>query len=326
MDNPIIMTTPRLRVSASVPLRVSASRLTGLVAATHTPFHPDGSLHLAVVEKQAEHLLRNKIAFAFIGGSTGECHSLTVDERRLLAQRWMEVARGTPLKIVVHVGSNCLADARALAAQAQELGALAISALAPSYFKPRHLDALIDCCADIAAAAPGTPFYFYDIPIMTGVNFSMPDFLAQAARRIPTLAGLKFTNSDLMSFQLCLHAEGGRFDVPYGTDEWLLAALALGAQGAVGSSFNFAAPVYHRLIKAFQAGDLATARWEQFRSVQIIQLLAGYGYMGAAKATMKVLGVEVGPARLPNSNPTVEQVKELRTKLETMGFFDWIKP
>jgi N-acetylneuraminate lyase len=64
----------------------------------------------------------------------------------------------------------------------------------------------------------------------------MPEFLAQARDRIPTLAGIKFTNSDLMAYQLCLHADGGRFDVPYGTDEWLLAALALGAQGAVGSS------------------------------------------------------------------------------------------
>ena len=70
--------------------------------------------------------------------------------------------------------------------------------------------------------------------------------------------------------------------MPFGCDEFLLAALALGAKGAVGSSFNFAAPIYLRLIAAFERGDLVTAREEQFRSVQIIQLLASYGYMGAA--------------------------------------------
>ena len=301
------------------------SKLTGLVAATHTPFHLDGSLNLAIVEQQAARLLHDGITTAFIGGSTGESQSLSLEERRQLAQRWFDVARGTPLKVVVHVGSNCLADARALAAQAEQLGAPAISALAPSYFKPRSLDLLIACCADVAAAAPNTPFYFYDIPSMTGVSFSMPEFLAQAAAQIPTLAGLKFTNSDLMSFQLCLHADGGRFDVPYGTDEWILAALALGAQGAVGSSYNFGGPIYQRLIQAFQADDLATARREQFRSVQLIQLLARYGYMGAAKAVMKMIGVEVGPARLPNASLTAEQAAKLRGELETMGFFDWIK-
>ncbi|MBI5385246.1 MAG: dihydrodipicolinate synthase family protein [Verrucomicrobia bacterium] len=304
---------------------MTKTRLTGLVAATHTPFHADGSLNLAIVEKQAGHLLANGITLAFIGGSTGESHSLTLEERRQLAQRWFEVTRGSTLQVVVHVGSNCLADARNLAAQAERLGALAISALAPSYFKPRSLDALIACCADIAAAAPATPFYFYDIPGLTGVQFSMPEFLAQARDRIPTLAGIKFTNSDLMAYQLCLHADSGHFDVPYGTDEWLLAALALGAQGAVGSSYNFAAPIYQRLVKAFREGDLSTARVEQFRSVQLIQLLAGYGYMGAAKAVMKMVGVEVGPARLPNSNPSAEQVKELRAKLDAMGFFDWVR-
>ncbi len=299
--------------------------LHGFVAATHTPFAGDGSLNLAIVEQQATHLLKNGINFAFIGGSTGESHSLTLAERRALATRWFEVVRGSELKVVVHVGSNCLAEARALAAQAAPLGASAIAALAPGYFKPRNLDALIACCADIAAAAPATPFYFYDIPALTGVNFSMPDFLAQSPSRIPTLAGIKFTNSDLLSFQLCLRTDGGRFDIPYGRDEWILAALALGGKGAVGSTYNFAAPLYHRLLAAFGRGDLVAAQAEQFRSAQLVQLLASHGYLGAAKAVMKMLGVEVGPARLPNTNPTPEQVRKLRAELENLGFFDWIR-
>lgn len=300
-------------------------RLRGLVAATHTPFHADGSLNLDIVEKQAVHLLANDVSAVFIGGTTGECSSLSLDERRLLAKCWMEVARGTAMRVVVHVGSNALTDARELAADAQQLGAHAIAALAPSYFKPRSLEALIACAADIAAAAPETPFYFYDIPSMTGVSFPMADFLAQAREKIPTLAGLKFTNPDLMSFQLCLRADGGAWDVPFGCDEFLLAALSLGATGAVGSTYNFAAPIYNRLMRAFAAGDLAAARTEQFRSVQLVQLLAGAGFMGAAKAVMGMLGVEVGPARLPNTTPSPAQIRKLRGDLEAMGFFDWIK-
>lgn len=299
-------------------------RLNGLVAATHSPFTGDGALNLGVVERQAAHLLARRLDTAFICGSTGESHSLTFDERRRLAQRWLEVARGSQLKVVVHVGSNCLSDARELAAHAERLGALAISALAPCYFKPRTLADLVDWCSEIADAAPSTPFYFYDIPALTGVNFSMPSFLAQAGDRIPTLRGIKFTNTDLMSYQQCLAESEGSFDLPWGVDESLLAALAIGAKGAVGSSYNFAAPVYRRILAAFERGDLAKARSEQQRSVQLIQLLAGYGYLGAAKAVMKILGVDVGPARMPNSNPTPEQLVQLRSQLETLGFFDWI--
>ena len=82
-------------------------KLTGLVAATHTPFKTDGSLNLPAVERQLEHLLRHDLVTAFICGSTGESQLLSFEERRQLAQRWLEAARGTPMKVVVHVGSNC---------------------------------------------------------------------------------------------------------------------------------------------------------------------------------------------------------------------------
>lgn len=299
--------------------------LHGLVAATHTPFHADGSLHLAVVEMQAAHFLKNHVTTLFIGGSTGESSSLSLEERKALAQRWSEVVRGTELKIVVHVGANCLGDARMLAAQAQQLGAVAISALTPSYFKPRSLDLLIDCCGEIAAAAPETPFYFYDIPALTGVSMPMTEFLEKAPARIPNLAGIKFTNPDLMAYLQCLRADGGRWDIPWGIDEWMLGALAMGARGAVGSGFNFAAPLYHGLIAAFERGDLAAARDAQHRGTQLVTLFARYGYMGAAKATMAMLGVDVGPARLPNGSLDAAQTRALRGELEILGFFDWLK-
>lgn len=292
-------------------------RLNGLVAATHTPFAADGSLHLAMVEKQVGHLQANAVTTAFIGGSTGESPSLTLDERLRLARRWFEVARSTNLKVVVHVGSNCLADARTLAQQAQQLGAAAIAALAPSYFKPNSVEALVACCAHIAEAAPDTPFYFYDIPALTGVSLSMPDFLRQAGDRIRTLAGLKFTNVDFMAYQLCRDVDGGRFDILWGVDEMLLPALACGAQGAVGSTYNFAAPLYHRLIAAFRRGDLATAQREQLRSIQLVRTLAKRGYLASAKALMTMQGVDVGPPRLPNASLTAGQVEELRQELES---------
>jgi N-acetylneuraminate lyase len=92
----------------------------------------------------------------------------------------------------------------------------------------------------------------------------------------------------------------------------------------VGSTYNFAAPIYHRLRAAFERGDLDAAREEQFRSAQLVKLLAGYGYMGSAKALMKMLGVDVGPARLPHANPTPNQTTKLKDELEQLSFFEWI--
>lgn len=301
------------------------SPIRGLVAATHTPFDAQGALNLAAVEKQADHLLRNRVETVFIGGSTGESQSLTVVERLALAQRWLEASKGTPLRVIVHVGSNCLADSRTLAAQAQSLGALAISALAPSYFKPRDVDAWVACGAQIAAAAPGLPYYFYDIPALTNVHLSMPELLAVAAEHVPTLAGIKYTNPDLMAYQRCLRSHDGAFDVPWGLDECLLAALSLGASGAVGSTYNFAAPVSQTMLRSFEKGDLAAAREDQFRAVRLIHVLQGYGYLGAAKALMTMLGVDVGPVRLPLVALNAEQTARLRADLDRLGFFAWVR-
>jgi N-acetylneuraminate lyase len=108
-------------------------------------------------------------------------------------------------------------------------------------------------------------------------------------------------------------------------DEHFLGALAMGARGAVGSGFNFAGPIYNRLLSAFLHGDIVAAREDQFRGAQLVQLLSTYGYMGAAKAVMKMLRVDVGPPRLPNVALTAGQTKELRSELETIGFFDWLR-
>ncbi len=305
---------------------MNTHRIQGLVAATHTPFHADGSLHLDIVEKQAAHLQSTGVGYAFIGGTTGECSSLTLEERQALAVRWFEVTKGADLKVIVHVGANCLADSRALAAQARDLGAVAVSALAPSYFKPDSVSTLVESMAQIASAAPDLPFYYYEIPTMTGITLSPSDFLLQAAERIPNLAGIKFTSSNLMEYQICRASHDARFDIPFGFDEMLLAALALGATGAVGSSFNFAAAIYKRVIAAFERGDLIAAREKQMRSVRVIQKLAARGYMGAAKAVMKMLGVDVGPPRLPCASLDEGQTQALRTELEKMGFFEWVKP
>ena len=297
--------------------------LTGFIAATFTPFRANGELNLHAVEGQAHQLLLDGVRAVFVAGTTGECSSLTVPERRDLVQRWAEVCRDKPLSLVVHVGSNCLADSQSLAEHAQRAGAVAISAFAPSYFKPKNAEVLVEWCARIAASAPDLPFYYYDIPPLTGVMIAPKAVLELAAKRIPNFRGLKFSNPDQVAFQECLNFENGRFDVPWGIDECILAAFALGATGGVGSTYNFAMPLYQRLVQAFSCGDMIAAREEQFRSVQLVAVLAKYGYFAAAKCLMLRLGVDVGTPRMPHMPLEPEAREAMFGELERIGFFDW---
>jgi N-acetylneuraminate lyase len=299
-------------------------RLRGLVAAPFTPFLVDGSLNLEPIADYAHFLHANGVIAAFVCGTTGEGFSLTLDERRRVAERWMTVAP-PGLRVIVHVGDTVLENSRALAAHAGDIGAAAISTVAPIFFKPRDNDELTAWCEAVAAAAPTRPFYYYHIPSMTGVTLPVAGFLAQAAERIPTLAGSKFTHENLDDFAACVEFASRRFDVLFGRDERLLDALDRGAQGAVGSTFNYAAPLYRRLIAAWERGQADEARALQATAVRMIALCneAGVTHLAASKALMPMLGIDCGPVRPPLKQPTVAAVAHLRQQLAGIGFFEF---
>ena len=285
------------------------------VAASHSPFHDDGSIAPEAIGVQAAFLAANGVKTVFITGSTGECHSLTFEERLALYEAWASAGPTSGLAVIAHVGGNSIDDARRLAGRARALQFSAISSLAPSYYKPVTVSDLVAWCATIAAEAPDLPFYYYDIPSMTGVALPMDRFIREASTRIPNFAGLKFTNSDLIMYRRCLEIADGRFDLPWGIDEMLLAALATGARGGVGSTYNWALALYLDLQKALERGDLAQARRLQSTSIGMVDAIASTGFMGTSKALMRRLGVPVGPARPPLVNPSADQVDALMTRL-----------
>jgi N-acetylneuraminate lyase len=298
-------------------------KLSGLIAAPYTPLRPDGDLNVSMIEKQAAMLVTNGISAAFVCGSTGEGMSLTLDERMQVAQRWTEVS-GPSLSVIVHTGHNCLRDACTLAAHAQRIGAAATSALPPMYYKPSGAAQTVACAAAVAAAAPQLPFFYYHIPGMTGFPVSMVEFIERGRERIPNLRGIKFTFPDLMEYQRCNALADEKFQIGWGVDEMLLGALAVGARAAVGSTYNYTAPLYHRMINAFQSGDLTAAREASQLSVELIAVLLRFGGVRTGKAIMSMIGLDVGPPRPPFQPLTEDEVAVVRGDYERLGFFDAI--
>jgi N-acetylneuraminate lyase len=294
-------------------------RLNGLIAAAFTAFDAGGALSLAPIEAYADFLARNGVTGVFVCGTTGEGVSMTTAERMENLARWGDVGRGA-LKIVAHVGHNSLPDARALAAHAARAGVDAIGTVAPSILRPAALDDLVDWCAAVAAEAPETPYFYYHIPVLTGVRHDMVRFCERAAARIPTFAGLKFTDENLMEFGNCAELDGGRLNMLWGRDEILLAGLATGAHGAIGSTFNYSAPAYTRVLAAFRRGDMPAAMREMTRARNCVQVLVDYGGLPAGKAMLKLAGIDCGPVRLPLRTLPPERVATMREALERIGW------
>lgn len=273
-------------------------RLKGLIAAPHTVMNRDGSVALDAVGAQVGNLLAQGVSGAFVCGTTGEGYALTTAERKLVAERWVKLAAGR-LPVVVHVGHQSVADACELAAHAREIGADAIAACPPSFMKPGGVEEAMRGCEAVARAASGVPFYYYHIPSLSGVRLDVSALVSAGRERIECFGGVKFTEPDLYAYQRALAAAEGEVDVLWGVDEMLLGALAVGAVGAVGSTYNYMAGTYLKMIDAFEKGELEAARERASESVQVVDLLNRWGGMRTGKALMGLQGIDAGPVRLP---------------------------
>jgi N-acetylneuraminate lyase len=296
-------------------------KIEGLVAAAFTPFYEDGSVNKEMIPVLVNKLVDDGLKGVFVCGSNGEGPNMTTEERMLVAEEFVKASKGQ-LKIIIHVGHNCIAESRILAHHAFEIGVDAISSVAAFYFKPNSVQLLSNCMAEIASAAPELPFYYYHIPHLTGVGMDMIEFLKLSEKTIPNLAGIKYTSSSINEYQSCLNYKDGKFDILFGLDELLLPALSVGAKGAIGSTYTFAAPLYRKTIEAYNSGDLQAARANHAYLVEIVRILLKYPPIPAQKAIMKMLGYDLGCSRLPLNNLTSEEHNTFYKELSSLNFFE----
>ncbi|KAF1385825.1 hypothetical protein PFLUV_G00111780 [Perca fluviatilis] len=277
-------------------------KLTGLIAATFTPFTREGEINLLEIGPYIDYLTEKQgVRNIFVNGTTGESMSLSVAERKILAEEWCQKAKGKMDQVIVHVGCMCLKDAQELTRHAAQIRADAIAVIAPSFFKPSNADVLKSFLQEVASVAPTLPFYYYHLPALTGVNVPARDVLDGIEKLIPSFRGVKFSGSDLMDFGRCVSYCQPHWSVLYGVDEQLLAALAMGSHGAVGSTYNYAGCHFNKLISAFENGDLVQARTIQFKVQELLSHAMKLGFdLGVNKQLMnEVSGLCLGPPRLP---------------------------
>ena len=299
-------------------------KIKGLVAATFAAYNPDGSINLELIPTLVDQLVADGLTGVYVCGTNGEGLNMTVGERMAIAEAYVKAANKR-LLVLVHVGHASIYESKILAAHAEQIGADAISAVAAFYFKPTTVQNLVDCMTEIASAAPNLPFYYYHIPVITGVNVDMVEFLKLSEEKIPNLAGVKYTASTLHEYQACLGYKNGKYDILSGYDEMLLPALSVGAQGAVGSTYTFAAPVYLHIIELFKAGKLEEARSLQAKVIDFIRVITKYPAIAAQRAIMKMLGIDMSEPRLPLVSLSAQAYEELKTDLKKVDFFELLK-
>jgi N-acetylneuraminate lyase len=145
----------------------------------------------------------------------------------------------------------------------------------------------------------------------------MSQYLERAGKRISNLQGIKYSDIQPMDTLRCLDLDSGGYEILFGCDEALLTGLTLGACGAVGSTYNFMAPLYLKLIQAFEQGDLVNARRMQTQSIRVVDQLAGTPFLSGPKTLMRLYGIDCGPVRSPLSPMSSVESEAFLARMKT---------
>ena|SRR5690606_5986157 len=291
-----------------------------LLAATYAPMREDYSLNPELISTYGAFLKNNGIKGAFINGSTGDFVSLSTKERIQLMDAW-SAQRSEDFKVINHVGHTSLIEAVKLAKHSAIL-ADGIAVLAPYYFTIKSVAKLVEYCKEVAMAAPELPFYYYHIPVLSGANLDMREFVPLAVAEIPNFMGVKFTHNDIVDFQFCMELKDKlkpELEFYFGIDEMFVDSISLGGHGWVGSTYNHLAPLYRTISECYKIQDYEQANELQRRAIKFVQTLDAFGgFNGAGKSFMRALGIDCGPSRSPHITLTDAQLEQALDQMKSI--------
>lgn len=282
---------------------MTKKRFDGIFTALLTPFDKNDNINVDSLKKLVRFNLDMGARGFYVTGSTGEAFLLSTDERKLVMETVKDAAPDATL--IAHIGSVNAKEAATLAKSAKELGYDAISSVAPFYYKYSFAE-IKDYYFRLADTAE-LPMLVYHIPTFSGVNmgiFEMSQFLSD-----DRFMGIKFTSNDFFTLEQCKAKFPDKI-VYNGFDEMFLAGISMGADGAIGSTYNFMADKFVKIHELFKAGNIAEAQRLQIKANEIIALLCKVGVMPAEKEVLTLLGYDMGDCRHPFS-PLSDEARKL---------------
>ena len=293
-------------------------KLTGILPALVTAFDENG-VDTKTTGKLVDKLLGAGVDGMYIGGSTGEMVLQSVAERKALLECVIEAAAGRGA-MIAHIGAMTTADTVELAKHAKTAGADAVSSVTPLYYKYtfREIKNYYQRIADAAEL----PVIIYNIPALTGTVLS-GDQLCELLS-IPGIGGMKFTSSDFYQLERLRTAFPDHIFYN-GSDEMLLSGLAAGADGGIGTTYNYQPERMVNIRKAFLANDIKGARKLQSEANQTIEVILRNGVLVSTKKLLELMGMPVGVCREPIMPLTDEMVADLRENALPLLSTDWLK-
>ena len=286
----------------------------GSIVAMMTPFHEDGSVNFEVLEQ----LLERQIAAGTDGiltlGTTGEYPTMSHEEDAAVVAKTSEVVNGR-VPVMVGSGSNCTATQIEKSIQYQDMGADALLLIAP-YYNKANPEGMYRHFAETADKVH-IPCILYNVPGRTGC--SIPVSVVEKLAEHPNIAGIKEASGDMSYAMKIAHCAGPDFAIYSGNDDITLPLLSIGGSGVISVFANVMPEASHRIVMDYLTGNHERALETHLQYLKLMNDLFLEVNPIPVKAAMNMMGLNVGPMRLPLCEMSEGNAAILRATLNEAG-------
>jgi len=297
---------------------VDKSVFEGVFPAIITPFDSDGNVDFQTFSEVVRFQINSGVHGFFVCGTVGEGALMSIEQRKSVAEVIIKEV-GDKVPVIVHVGTTNTNESVELAKHAERIGAKAVGAINPFFFKP-DVEGLMMHYQMIAGAVK-IPVFVYNIPQLTGFNIT-PDIFRMLCS-IEGVAGIKDSSGNLSQIQEMIETAPKPITVINGADDIFLAALIVGASAEISGISNAAPELMVELYEAYKENDFRRALNLQRKVNALKRILYGIGpsNIAAIKAAMELRGVRAGLPRKPLRPMKSDEVARLKDKLSALGLY-----
>jgi N-acetylneuraminate lyase len=270
----------------------------GVIPAFYACYDENGEISPERVRALTEYHIKKGVKGIYVNGSSGECIYQSVEDRKIVLENVMAVAKGK-LTVIAHIACNNTKDSVELAIHAENLGVDAIAAIPPIYFRlPEY--AIAAYWNAMSNAAPNTDFIIYNIPQLAGV--ALTQGLYAEMRKNPRVIGVKNSSMPVQDIQMFCAAGGSDYIVFNGPDEQFMSGRVIGAEGGIGGTYGAMPELFLKLDKLIIENKMEEARELQYDINEIIyKMCSCYGNMyGVIKEILRINeNLDIGSVREP---------------------------
>ena len=286
----------------------------GIIPALVTPLTADECINVPVLHELINFLISKRADGFYIGGATGEGLALRPEERKILTEESIKAVAGRA-PTIIQVASCDFSVMTDLARHAEAAGADAISATAPLFFK-YDTDDVYNYYKRLADAVH-IPIMIYYNP---NVGFPMNADFAARVFEIDNVTAIKWTNPNYYEVIRLKDLTHGEMNIINGPDEMLLMGLNAGADGGIGTTYNFQMENIRGVYDSFKRGDIASAQSYQVKADRIIhELITDYMGIPATKAVLEAMGFAVGDCTFPMKRYSADEKAKIVARIRAAG-------